>query len=183
MGLIETTRGLLPGAGNLNTHHPSSTCSLYPAQFPTSLFCPTCWALPHQPNPILSSERSWLTPSQGLPWAPTFHENSPSLLHPGRRDSEAASMPGSGPGEGAHLHRPTTEWDAGPGSGAGEPRCGPERGGQCCLPPGTSPGPGDPAPGTTAAQHGWACHWGSQVGRPGGKGVSCNHTRSIFPDL
>lgn len=32
------------------------------------------------------------------------HEDSPPLLHPGRRDSEAASMPGGGPGEGAHLH-------------------------------------------------------------------------------
>ena len=92
------------------------------------------WGLPCQPNPISSSERSWLTPSQGLLWAPTFHEDSPSLLHPGRRDSEAASMPGGGPGEGAHLHRPTTEWGAGPGSGAGEPRCGPERGGLTLLP-------------------------------------------------
>uniref|UniRef100_A0A480Y8Z2 Enoyl-CoA hydratase domain-containing protein 2, mitochondrial isoform X1 n=1 Tax=Sus scrofa TaxID=9823 RepID=A0A480Y8Z2_PIG len=68
---------------------------------------------------------------------------------PGSRGhSEAASMPGRGPGEGAHLHRPTTEWDAGPGSGAGEPCCGPERGGQRRLPPGSSTGPGDPAPGS-----------------------------------
>ncbi|XP_020952284.1 enoyl-CoA hydratase domain-containing protein 2, mitochondrial isoform X9 [Sus scrofa] len=72
--------------------------------------------------------------------------DSPPLLHPDRGHSEAASMPGRGPGEGAHLHRPTTEWDAGPGSGAGEPCCGPERGGQRRLPPGSSTGPGDPAP-------------------------------------
>ena len=137
------------------------------------------WALPRQPNPILSSERSWLTPSQGLLWAPTFHEDSPSLLHPGRRDSEAASMPGGGPGEGAHLHRPTTEWGAGPGSGAGEPRCGPERGGQCCLPPGTSTGPGDPTPGTTAAQHRRACAIADH--RCGSQGARVSHATTQDP--
>ena len=39
------------------------------------------WALPHQPNPISSSEKSWLTPSQGLLWAPMSHDDSPPLLH------------------------------------------------------------------------------------------------------
>lgn len=59
MGLIETTRGLLPGAGNKPhpQHQSFSTCSI-------SLY------------PIVTqsaSKKSWLTPSLSLLWAPTFH--------------------------------------------------------------------------------------------------------------
>lgn len=133
------------------------------------------WGLPCQPNPISSSERSWLTPSQGLLWAPTFHEDSPSLLHPGRRDSEAASMPGGGPGEGAHLHRPMTELGAGPGSGAGEPRCGPKGGRR------HRPRRSCPRYDCHSARVG-LCHWGSQVGRPRDK-VSHATTQDPFSQI
>jgi hypothetical protein len=52
-----------------------------------------------------------------------------SHLHPGRRDSEAASLPGRGPSEGAHLHRPATERGTGPWVGPGKSCRGSEWGG------------------------------------------------------
>lgn len=154
MGLIETTRGLLPGAGNC-THstHPSLLTHSHSIQatplLPSFALCSGLC-----PSILTQNLFLWevLADSQtGLLWVPTSYVDLPPVLHPGRRDSEAASMSRGGPGKGAHLHRPKTEWCTGSSPGVGEPHCSPEWGGQCCLPPGKSAGPGDPAPGEAAA--------------------------------
>lgn len=160
MGLIETTRGLLPGAGK----HTPATNLLYLLRSPLSRVLPCFPIFCHILGRLCPS-----TPTQNL--LPSVH-SGPSLgshllrgltalLHPGRRDSEAASMSGGGPGKGAHLHWSTPEWGTGPGPGAGEPCCGPKRGGRCCLPPGTGTGPGDPTPGVVAAPAGGWGGWGA----------------------